>query len=420
MSNELGDKLIRAKDFDTFLSEQNGYPKWRTFADLKREVDRLVGCDLNIAAHLTDHIERLAAHVGDPVSRGFAEASRARVLHSSGRHSDANSLYDSALATLRAAKLSSEAADIRIHQVYALTQMGRYQDALDTARSLRRTLAGGEPLKLGQLETNVGNIYYMLDRYKKALKHYDRADEILRAEGDDATLAFVNFSRSNIFTEMDRPDEAQTLLESARLAWDRSGRALLAAIAQFSIAYLQFLRGNYNLALNGYYEARDRLSELGGVQLVAWCDLEIGEILLALNAFDDSAASAASARSRFMELGMPYESAKAALVQALAAMGLNEFDQAKSNLLEAREVFASSGNTTFTAQTDSFLAELAMRRGDTPEAARRSALALRVFSRQKISTRSAYSRLIAARAAYKMGDRSKALRMARTTLRAAT
>ena len=417
MSSELADRLISAKNFDAFLSEQDGRPIWQTLSALKGEVDRLVGCDLNIAARLTDNIERLAAHLGDPISRGFAEASRARVLHLSGRHHEANTLYDSALTTLRAASLTTEAAVIQIHQVYSLTQMGRYKDALNTARAARRLLARGESVNLAQLETNVGNIYYMLDRYKKALTHYDRAHEILRTAGDDVMLAFVDYSRSNILTEIDQPAEAQALLERASAAWDRAGRSLLAAQALYQAAYLQFLRGNYNAALTTYYQARDRVAELGGVQLVAWCDLEIAETLLVLNAFDDAAEAAASARSRFEELGMPYESAKATLVHALAAMGLELFDQAQRDLVEAREVFASSGNTTFTAQADSYLAELAMRRGDAEEAARRSASALRVFSRQKLSTRSAYARLLAARAAYEMGNRSKALRMARATLR---
>jgi CHAT domain-containing protein/tetratricopeptide (TPR) repeat protein len=415
--SELADKLLRAKNLDAFLSEQNGRPRWQTFAALKSEVDRLVGCDLNAAARLTDRIERLAAHAADPASNAFAEASRGRVLHLSGRHREANALYNNAVTTMRVARLASEAAVIRIHQVYALTQMGRYDEALVTARLARRVLGRGDLVKLGQLETNIGNIYYRLDRYKLALKHYDRADEILRATGDQATLAFVDFSRANIFAEMDKPDQAQALLENAAAAWDRSGRALLAAQARFQAAYLQFLRGNYNSALTTYYQARDRVAELGGALLVAWCDLEIAEILLALNAFDDAAASARSAQSRFSELDVPYGRAKAASVRALAAMGLEQFDQAQMNLIGAREVFAASGNATFVAQTDSYLAELALRRGDGAEATRRSDAALGVFARQKLSTRTAHSRLLVARAAYATEDRSKALRAARATLR---
>ncbi len=413
MSRNLANKLIKTRNLDSFLRTHGV----ETFAALKAEVDRLVSCDLNAAARLADHIERLADHANDPVAFGFAEASRARVLHFSGRYEEANALYESSLRRLLDARLTSEAVTILIHQVYALTQMGRYTDALATGRAARRRLKPDEKIKLAQLETNIGTVYFRLDSYKRALKHYDRAGEIFEAAGDEAMLAFVNYSRSNVFTEMDRPDEAEAMLKRAAAEWERSGLKLLAAQALYNAAYLDFLRGNYNKALTSYYKARDRVAKLGSSLLVAWCDLEIGEILLALNAFDDAAASAASARSRFNELSMPYESAKAAWVQALAAMGLERFERAKKDLTQAREVFQASGNTTFTAQTDYYLAELALRRGEIDEAASRADCAMRVFARQKLVTRTARSRLLVARAAYASGDSARAARLARSTLR---
>ncbi|HEX5734308.1 MAG TPA: CHAT domain-containing tetratricopeptide repeat protein [Blastocatellia bacterium] len=417
MSGNLADRLIKARNLDRFLRAHGGAQNWQTFAALKAEVDRLVSCDLNRAARLADHIERLAEQAADPVASGFAEASRARVLHFSGRYEEANSLYERALATLLDARLTSEAVTIMIHQVYALTQMGRYNDALALARAARRRLKPDEKIKLAQLETNIGTVYFRLDAYKRALKHYDAAGEIFEAAGDEAMLAFVNYSRSNIFTEMDRPDEAEAMLKRAAAEWERSGLKLLAAQALYNSAYLDFLRGNYKAALTSYYKARDRVWKLGSSLLVAWCDLEIGEILLALNAFDDARASAASARARFDDLGMPYESAKAAWVESLAAMGLERFEQARKNLTAAREVFRASGNTTFTAQTDYYLAELSLRRGEIDEAAVRADSAMRVFARQKLVTRTARSRLLAARAAYASGDGRKAARLARSTLK---
>ena len=425
MSSDLSDRLLQATNLDEFLSEQGDQPMGKILSALKSEVDRLVGCDIKAADHLATGIEELAKHLGDPVPTAFAEASRARILHLSGRYGEANALYENAVTILRAARLTLEAAGVRIQQVDASMQMGRYTDALRIARLARRTLARSlpakliEPLKLvklGQLETNVGNVYYMLDHYKQALKHYDRAHEIFKATGDETMLAFVDYSRSNIFTEMDRPDEAQALLERAASAWDGAGRTLLAVQALYNLSYLQFLRGDYSGALTGYYRARERVAELGSTRLVAWCDLEIAEVLLVLNAFDDAAESAASARSRFTELGMPYESAKAALVRALARMGLGQFEQAKNDLMEAREVFRANGNTTFTAQTDTYLAELALKRGEAAEATLRAASALRIFVRQKLAVRSGYSRMLVARAAYQTGDRSKAARIARASL----
>ncbi|MGA9771275.1 MAG: CHAT domain-containing protein [Blastocatellia bacterium] len=416
MSRRLANKLIAAESAAAFLSMQSGKAGLQSFAALKLEVDRLAHSDLNQASHLADRIEQLAALTKSSFGDAFAQASRARVLHLMGRHAEANRLYDSAVRLMRAAGLAKEAAIAQKQQVDALTHLGMFDKALRTAREARRVLAQTEPVHLAQLEANVGNIYYLLDRYKKALTHYDLARAMLERSGDAGMRALVDMSRANVFTELDRPDEALALLRGAARTLDRAGQSVVASLCRIHIAYLQFLRGNYNAGLKGYYETRDRLTSLGSLHHVAWCDLEIAEILLALNAFDDASESAAKAREKFADLAMPYESARAQMTSALAAMGLGQFERASDDLLEAREVFAANRNTTFAALADSYLAELAIKRGHADEALLRAQSALRAFARQRLVTKAAYSRLTAARALYLAGDRAKAGAWARAAL----
>lgn len=413
MSTKLANKLVNAESAQTFLRARRGRIGLRSFAALKREVDRLVHSDLNAASKLALRVEQLATLTEDPASKAFAAASRARVLHLLGRHADANVFYERAVKALRKSRLFEEAAIVRKQQVDALTHAGRYRDALEAARESRRVLSQSGPVQLAQLEANVGNIFYLLDRYKKALEHYDRARNLLAARGDSKTRALVQFSRANVLTELDRPDEALVLLRSAAKTLDRAGQFVVAAQARFHIAYLELLRGNYNAALNGYSEAREQLAALGSIHLVAWCDLETAEILLALNAFDEASENAGRARATFADLAMTYEAAKARMIAALAFMGLSQFDRAHSELGEARAVFAANRNTTFAALCDSYLAELALKRQQPAEALRRAELAYRVFARQKLATKTAHSRLLAARAAYQMGDGRRAARWAK-------
>ncbi|HWC78280.1 MAG TPA: CHAT domain-containing protein, partial [Blastocatellia bacterium] len=202
-------------------------------------------------------------------------------------------------------------------------------------------------------------------------------------------------------------------------AWERSGKKVAAAQARSKIAYIQFLRGNYNEALARYYVVRDQLEALGSSSLVAWCNLEIAEVLLALNSFADAIDSAEAARSRFSETGLQYESAQASMVKALAEMGLQQFEPARDVLEEARAVFEKNENTTFVALIDSYLGELALKAGDGSEALRRAESSLRLFTRQKLPARAANSRRIAAWAAYLSGDQTRALRFAKSALRTA-
>jgi CHAT domain-containing protein len=417
VSKELAIKLINAESADAFLREPGVAAHWQTVSALKAEVERLIGSDLNAAERLSERVEQVALALGDTTSRAFAEASRARVLHHIGRYAEADALYQSAMKGTRAARLTTETALIQMHRVVALTQIGNYDEALTVSRASRRVLSKGAPVHLAQLETHIGILHYRRDRYAKAIGHYERARAILASAGDDTMRAVVDTNLSHALMEMDRHGEALRLLESAARAMASTGQSLWAAQTRFHIGYLQFLRGNYNAALTTHYQAREELTRLGSLELVAWCNHEIAEILLALNAFDDAADSAAMARANFTELGMPYESAQAAVVHALSTMGRQDFDQAHRDFLDARQVFEQNGNRTLAALIDSYLAELALRRNDPSEAALRAAASLRVFLRQKLPMRAAYARLLAGRAAYDSGDLKGAVRMARAALK---
>lgn len=416
MTRSVATKLMVADSAEAFLRSRRSVD-WQTFASLKLDVDGLVHSDLNAASRLVERIDQLADLTGDARSRAFAKAGRARWLHLLGRHGEANPLYEDAVKVLVSFKLRLEAAIIQKQQVDALTHLGKYSEALRAARSARTILSRSDRVQLAQLETNVGNIYYMLDRYRKALAHYDRARDALSPGKHWKMRALIDLNRANVFTELDQPDRALALLSSAARAFDRGRQHLLAAQARYHIAYLEFLRGHYNAGLKGYYQTRDRLTGLGSEHLVAWCDLEIAEILHSLNAFDEALQHATKAHDRFTELIMPYEAAKSQMISALAAMGLGQFDVAQSRLVEARGVFVANKNTTFASTADSYLAELALHRGDTAEATSHAGRALRTFVAQRLISKAAYARLLTARAAYMDGDAARAKRLATTTLR---
>jgi CHAT domain-containing protein len=416
VTSKVAKSLLKAKTAKSFLRNLGGPVDLQALASLKWDVDRLVRSDMRVASRLADRVEEIGAISGDPVAELFAKACRARVLDHEGKHAESSRAYEAASRGMRAAGLLKEAAVLQKEHLVPLTHLGHYREALRTAGAARKVLARSDPNELAQLEANVGLIYYRLDKYKKALDHYNRADKIVSASGQSSDRPLEDLGRAYIFMETDQPDKALELLERARKAFERERQTLQANAARFNIGYIQFRRGNFDQALAAYYKARDRLGDLGNKELVAWCNQDIAEILLALNAFEDSAEHAARARADFKGLRLPYESSQSAMIQGLAAMGLGRFDQAKTDLSDAREAFASAGNSVLTAIADSYLAALAIRQDDGPEARRRSASALRVFARNGLETKSAHSQLLGARAAYIEGLGTKALRMARAAL----
>jgi tetratricopeptide (TPR) repeat protein len=384
---------------------------------LLSDIDRLVRSDLKSATRLADRACAVAAGLGEPTFIAFAEAGRGQVFHHLGQYEEANSHFDRAARVMQRSGLATDAARTRVHQVFTLTQMGRYADGLRMARSVRRLIGRRDARVLAQLETNVGHIYYRQDRRQKALEHYDRARTIFARMKDRTSRALVDFSRSNIFADSDHPDKGLALLQSAAAEFDRAEETLSSAQCRSHIAYINFLRGNYNAALTISYEVKERLTELGSTQLVAWCDLDISEILLALNAFEDAADSAESARSRFTSLGMPYESAQATIVRALAAVGTGQFERARHDLVDARAALASHRVKSLAALADTYLADLALRNHEPARAIAPATNAIRVFSRQKLRARTAHARMLLARALHELGDQARSVRLARKALR---
>ncbi|MEW6208325.1 MAG: tetratricopeptide repeat protein, partial [Acidobacteriota bacterium] len=411
---KLANDLLRARNVKSFAQKHQGR---LDMAALKREVNRLARCDLKKASLLARRVDELSQLSRNPAMKAYSRASRAVVLAHAGDHREANRLYRSSVKTLKAVGLKREAAVIEKERLRSLILLGHYGEALRVAHSARRALSKSDEIELAQLETNIGAIYYRLDRYSAAMKHYDRARRIFSHAGNDAMRAVVSFGRANILVEMDRPDEALALLHEAAKIFRRTKRHLLASQCEFHIAYLCFLQGDYNTALTLFYKTRDQLDESGSRELVAWCDLDIAEIMLSLNAFESAAEKASRANSSFLRLGMTYDAARSLLIRGLAFVGMDRAGEARKCFISARRVFAASRNSTFAALTDSYLAELGLISGAKAEALNRASSSLRVFSRLKLTARSACARAVAAQAAYEMGRGAEALLQARRALR---
>ncbi|MGH9824266.1 MAG: hypothetical protein ACREDR_13555, partial [Blastocatellia bacterium] len=301
MSSRLADKLLSFSSEEEFLKQIGGRVDWRTIARLKLDVDHLIGTDVKTAARVVESIEKLASALGDNVSGAYARISRARLLYTQGQHLKANDLYTAGVSALQGAGLRTEAAMVQVQQIDTLKFLGRYDDAIQTAKTARRHLAKAGKVPLAQLETNLGNVYFHLDRYKVALQHYDRARAMLARAGGPTMRGLVDFCRSCVYIEIDQPERALKVLDSASRAHEAAGKTLISAQVRCQAAYIDFLRGNFNSALATYYSVRERLIELGSEQDVAFYSLELAEVLLALNAFEDSAESAERARDGFSD-----------------------------------------------------------------------------------------------------------------------
>ena len=94
---------------------------------------------------------------------------------------------------------------------------------------------------------------------------------------------------------------------------------LLAAGADYNIAYLHYLRGEYTRAIEMYRAAREHCRELGDAYREGLCDLDQSEMYVELNLNEEGAHLARRALTAFHQLGMGYEAAKALTNLAVSA-----------------------------------------------------------------------------------------------------
>ena len=127
---------------------------------------------------------------------------------------------------------------------------------------------------------------------------------------------------------------------------------LLVLQADYNIAYLYYLRGEYARALELYRTAQEKCDALGETYLSALCDLDRSEIYLELNLSGEAADLGLRALARFDKMGMGYEAAKAVTNVAIATSSQGELPRALELFEQARGLFAREQNQVWLAIVD--------------------------------------------------------------------
>lgn len=368
------------------------------------------------AVRLSDAAVTIAEALNTPAAMAEGFRSKANALYASGQNASAAELHQRAAELFEQAGNRQELARTLSTSIQPLLLMGQYDRALAAGERAKRIfLQDGNFWRLARVELNIGNIYYRQDRFQDAFDAYKRAYvELLKhkdAEGIAgalSNLATCNISLNNFTEALANYEDARTYCESHQMP-------LLVVQADYNIAYLYFLRGEFGRAIEMLRAARVKAKDLNDGYHGALCNLDLSEIYLELNLHAEAAELADAAHKGFETLGMSYESAKALAFSAIALSQLGQPFQGLERFTKAREVFLRENNLVWPSLIDLYQALVLLNEGRLFEARRLAAAAHESF-RSSFRSKAVLAQLLLSRVCLNMSDLPAALEHCRAAI----
>jgi tetratricopeptide (TPR) repeat protein len=108
---------------------------------------------------------------------------------------------------------------------------------------------------LGNVQNNLGFLYYKINRFQEALDHLDYARRVLINVGDVITIASVDETRAGVLLKQGRPSEAELAARSSVQTFEKTDRHALLAESLVTHGRSLARLGNYNASLSAFQRA---------------------------------------------------------------------------------------------------------------------------------------------------------------------
>jgi CHAT domain-containing protein len=366
-----------------------------------------VRIDTQRAKRLADAALNVAQTLGNPslIARGFR--AKANAMYALDEHGEAIQLHAQAIALFEQAGEEAELARTLSGSIQPLLLLGRYDEALAAGERAGAIFGHlGDTRRLARLEINIGNIYHRQDRFTQALAFYERAYEQMLAHDDAEGLAAVLSNLSLCHISLNDFPRALELHQVARRHCEQKNMPILVAYADYNIAYLYFLRGEYGRSIQMLRDASVSAKKANDAYQLALCNLDLSEIYLELNLSAEAGELGRAANQSFHELGFGYEAAKALGFAAIAASRQGQTFEAVKLFAQAKEMFVRDQNQVWPSLIDLYEALVLFGEGRLFEARRLCAAAHEFFRTSTSSMRgkAVLAELLLARIALRLGD----------------
>lgn len=399
--------LSDAPSREKFISRHRQLLRAGVVTQLTEMVRQKVRVDVQQAVGLAEGAVVIAQKLRsrEPLARSLR--AKANAFYALGQNQVALELHERAMKLFRALGNTAEVGvtlSTSIQPLILLSEYDRAFAAADEAQQIFTDL--GDDWRLARLEINRGNIYHRQDRFEEALACYERAhQQLLPHLGKDAeAVAAVLSNMAVCLISLNDFSRALASYQRARVFCEQQEMPRLVAQADYNIAYLYYLRGEYSRAIEMLRTARDECRKVGDPYHAALCLLDLSEIYVELNLSAEAANAAQEAFLRFQELGIGYEAAKALTNQAIALSQQGTAFRALELFGKARALFLREKNLVWPWLIDLYQGLVLYQEGRFFESRRLCAGALDFFRSSILPGKAVLCHLLLTRLALRAGD----------------
>lgn len=393
---EIGDEAARKE----FFAAHPSLIKAEVVAAIAEKVLAEVRIDVQRALGVADAGLEIADKINDRESRARAFRAKANALYAAGQNAAAAEHHGQAVALFDQIGRLDEVARTLSGSIQPLLLMGDYSRAFAVGERARQIFTEqGNTWRLARLEINIGNIYYRQDRFQDAVECYERAYVGLLDKKDAEGTAAVLSNLATCYISLNDFPRALDSYQKARQSCEQNGMPLLVNQADYNIAYLHYLRGEYSRAIEMLRATRLKCKKNEDAYHLALCNLDLSELYLELNLSSDAAELAQQGHDGFNKLGMKYESAKCLAFSAIAASQQGHAFEGLKLFEQAREIFVQEKNQAWPSLIDLYRALVFFNEGRFFEARRLCTDALEAFSEFRLLSKKALAQLLLARIA---------------------
>lgn len=373
--------------------------------ELAEAVRAAVRVDIPRASMLAEAAVAIAVELGQEEALGRALRAKANAAWFMGDCRLAVDLFQRAADLFERVENMNEVGRTLSSSIQSLALLGEYEAAFRVANRAREIFTSlGEGWRVARVAINVANIYHRQNRYSEALSAYEGAYRELLPHKDMEGVGVALHNMAVCLIALDDFRSAMEVYQRVRDVCEQQQMPLLVAQADYNIAYLHYLRGEYTKALELLRVTRETCRKNGDNYHLGLCDLDQSEIYLELNLIEEAAEMAQTSLDRFQSLGMNYEACRSQVNLGIAISLEGNAKRALELFSGAKEMAQREDNQVLPALIDLYRAFVVFDQGEFTLAEKVCRDALKFFQSAPLPSKHVLCRLLLARILLRAGD----------------